>query len=81
MKTVDKNYIIHLNDDINVDFREWEKGDYQLHYHDYFEMEIVISGSGSQILNDEEFKLTKGDVFLMRPLDFHKIHSDGIGFA
>lgn len=81
MKTVDKNYIIHLNDDINVDFREWERGDYQLHYHDYFEMEIVISGSGSQILNDEEFKLTKGDVFLMRPLDFHKIHSDGIGFA
>lgn len=81
MKQNDENYVIHINDDINVDFRDWEKGDYPLHYHDYFEMEIVTNGSGSQILNGEEFKLEKGDVFLIRPLDFHKIHSDGIGFA
>lgn len=80
-KPNDENYIIHITNDIAVDFREWEKGDYPLHYHDHFEMEIVTSGSGSQIFNGKEFHLEKGDIFLMRPLDFHKIHSDEIGFV
>lgn len=76
----DEKYIIPLKNDAKVDFREWEAGDYPLHYHDHYEMELVISGSGSQILNGEKFKLEKGDIFLLRPLDFHKIHSDGIEF-
>ena len=76
-----EKYIIPLKDDAKVDFHEWEAGDYPLHYHDHYEMELVISGSGSQILNGENFKLEKGDVFLLRPLDFHKIHSDGIEFV
>lgn len=76
-----KKYIIPLKDDAKVDFHEWEAGDYSLHYHDHYEMELVISGSGSQILNGEKFKLEKGDIFLLRPLDFHKIHSDRIEFV
>ena len=81
MSQEDENYVIRLYDDVKVDFREWESGDYPLHYHDHFEMEIVTSGKGSQILNGQNFSLEKGDLFLMRPLDFHKIHSDGIGFV
>lgn len=76
-----EDVIIRLNDDVKVDFRDWEKGDYPLHYHDHFEMEIVTSGNGSQLFNGKEIKLEKGDIFLMRPLDFHKIHSDEIGFV
>ena len=75
------NYLIPLSDDVKVDFREWEAGDYSLHYHDHYEMELVTSGAGSQLFNGDNFKLEKGDIFLLRPLDFHKIHSDGIGFA
>lgn len=81
MKRFAENYVVPLSDDVKVDFREWEAGDYPLHYHDHYEMEIVTSGRGSQILNGENFKLEKRDIFLLRPLDFHKIHSDGIGFA
>ena len=80
MKQEDAKYIIPLKDDAKVDFREWAVGDYPLHYHDHYEMELVINGSGSQNLNGETFKLEKGDIFLLRPLDFHKIHSDGIEF-
>ena len=76
----DEKYVIPLKDDVKVDFHEWEAGDYPLHYHDHYEMELVINGSGAQILNGERFKLEKGDIFLLRPLDFHKIHSDGIEF-
>ncbi len=81
MKQYTENYVVPLSDDVKVDFREWEAGDYPLHYHDHYEMEIVTSGSGSQLLNGENFKLNKGDIFLLRPLDFHKIRSDGISFA
>ena len=31
-----EDVIIRLNDDVKVDFRDWEKGDYPLHYHDHF---------------------------------------------
>ena len=59
----------------------WESGDYPLHYHDDYEMEIVTVGSGSQIMNGNTFELKEKDVFLLKPLDYHKIHSDKIGFA
>lgn len=81
MKQEAERYIIPLKDDVKVDFREWEAGNYPLHYHDHYEMELVLKGSGSQILNGENFKLEKNDIFLLRPLDFHKIHSDGIEFV
>lgn len=58
----------------------WEKGEYQAHYHDYFEMEIVVHGKGWQNFNGKDMKLEEKDIFLTRPLDYHKIYSDNISF-
>lgn len=71
---------LHLDRPVAIGRSTWEKGEYQSHYHDHFEMEIVIGGRGRQIFNGKEMKLEEKDVFLTRPLDFHKIFSDDISF-
>lgn len=53
-------------------------GSYPIHYHDHFELEIVISGSGQQTFDNQTFSLSKGDIYVCRPLDVHQIDSDGI---
>ena len=79
--THEKDILFPLKEDVEVDYRVWESGDYPLHYHDDYEREIVTVGSGSQIMNGNTFELKEKDVFLLKPLDYHKIHSDKIGFA
>lgn len=53
-------------------------GSYGAHYHDHFELEIILSGSGSQVFNNQTFTLNKGDIYVCRPLDVHQIDSNGI---
>lgn len=46
---------------------------FPLHAHDYFEIEIVLRGSGTQWLNGREYPLQAGCAYLLRPADFHEI--------
>lgn len=73
--------IFPLKKRVEVSQKDWECGDYPLHYHDYYEMEIVTSGSGHQFFNGIYFELNKGDIFLLKPLEYHQIHSDNITFS
>ena len=38
-----------------------------LHSHDYFELEIVLSGNGYQNVNSEKYILERGSVYLLNP--------------
>ena len=46
---------------------------YQIHWHEFCEMEYVISGTGSQILNGVTHPLEKGSLYFINPSDFHEI--------
>lgn len=48
---------------------------YPLHWHDYFEIEIITDGSGACRFNGERYPLSKGDAYLLTPLDFHEIEA------
>ncbi|MBQ4110437.1 MAG: helix-turn-helix transcriptional regulator [Clostridia bacterium] len=43
------------------------------HAHDFFEIELVLSGEGTQILNGKEYEMKKGTLYLVTPLDYHQI--------
>ena len=45
------------------------KGDYYCHFHDFYELEYIISGSGSYHINGEVFSISEGMLFFMTPLD------------
>ena len=44
-----------------------------LHWHNYLELELIISGSGEQILNGQEMQLGRGSLSVMRLTDFHQV--------
>ena len=73
-----RNLVFHISEDIRFSETFWEQGDYPLHYHDFIELELVTEGSGSQQFNDENFSLQKRDMYLLRPTDSHKFHSNNI---
>ncbi len=66
---VDKNW------QISVSRRELSK-DFKNHWHEYFEIEIILSGSGRQVLNGKEYPMLRGSAYLLRPTDFHEIRVD-----
>ena len=49
---------------------------YRQHWHDYFEIEAVVSGTGKHSLNGNEYEIGVGDAYLLTPVDFHKIKAD-----
>lgn len=46
---------------------------FPLHWHNYFEIEIVLGGKGVMTVNGEDFDTDQYRVFLLTPIDFHQI--------
>ncbi len=44
-----------------------------IHFHEYYEIEIITSGSGIMTLNGVDIPFKRGMVFFILPNDFHKI--------
>lgn len=44
---------------------------FQLHWHDYIEFEIIISGTAEHIYNDSSYMLEAGNAYMMCYYDFH----------
>lgn len=47
--------------------------DYPLHFHDFFEFEHILSGSGTTYINSIPYPLKKGSTIFVTPLDFQSI--------
>lgn len=47
--------------------------DYRLHWHNCCELELIIEGCGSQVLNDTEYELSPGTLYLLTQADCHSI--------
>lgn len=45
-----------------------------LHWHNFIELELVIDGSGYNILNGQRFELMRGSLYLLRLVDFHEVN-------
>lgn len=48
----------------------------ELHWHDFFELEIVIDGKAEHILNGKKMEMSRGSFYFLRLTDFHKINPD-----
>lgn len=55
-----------------------ETEDFVLHWHSYFEIEIIVSGKGICVINDVEYDVSEYNMFFLTPTDFHdfKVGSD-----
>jgi AraC-like DNA-binding protein/mannose-6-phosphate isomerase-like protein (cupin superfamily) len=46
---------------------------YPLHWHDFYEVALVLSGTGTHVVNGREHLLQPGALFLLTPVDFHHL--------
>lgn len=54
------------------------RGHYPLHWHEFFEIELILSGHGKCVLNGKEYALNPGDIYLLTTTDFHEVFSEDI---
>ena len=54
-----------------------QKGcEYPVHWHDYFEFEVILDGTGIHTLNDRKYTVSAGSAYLLSYCDFHSIRAD-----
>lgn len=46
---------------------------YPLHWHDCYEIALILHGSGQHIVNGQIHPFTPGTLFLLTPVDFHQL--------
>jgi AraC-like DNA-binding protein len=51
--------------------------DVGVHWHDYYELSLVISGEAEHVLNGRSHRIGPGSAFLLSPADFHSLHAAG----
>lgn len=51
-------------------------GRYALHWHDFFEIELVLDGRGEHCIDSVPHPLSKGWLYVVKPTDRHSIVSD-----
>lgn len=49
---------------------------FPLHWHDYIEFEVLLSGHGKHVFNGQEYEIRSGDCWLMSYCDFHAVTLD-----
>lgn len=65
-----ENFTFHIQKK-SLDLAESKRIDY--HWHDYFEMELIVSGNGTHYFDGNTFKTGRGSLYIISPVDFHKL--------
>lgn len=53
-------------------------GHWPLHWHNCWELEVVVSGTGRQMLNGTPCEITSGTVYILNPTDYHEITCENL---
>lgn len=56
-----------------INLRRYNAKSVRIHWHSFYELEIIISGKGKQFINGAECSYSTHDAFLLGPTDFHEI--------
>lgn len=56
--------------------RKHFRGFTQLHWHGFFEIEVILGGHGTQTLNGQPYPLKRGCIYFLTPLDFHEVTAE-----
>lgn len=61
---------------INCELRNHKQEYVETHLHDFFEIEYVISGSGTCFIDGKKYDILPGMIFFMSPVNTHKVFID-----
>lgn len=61
----------------NIKVKEKTIHDYPTHWHEFYEIELILSGCGSYIIDGLERQIEKNMLFFMTPVNFHRVSTSG----
>lgn len=61
-----------LTDDITL-VRKTVSSAVDIHMHSFYEIEFIAEGSGTAVLNGQNYRLSAGSLMLLTPIDFHSV--------
>lgn len=64
---------IGINKHLRVARREVASSKGPVHWHNYFEIEIVLNGRARHYLNGDEYEINRGEAHILTPVDYHGI--------
>ena len=64
--------IFRYNSLLDVSFRE-NTGSFSMHWHDYYEIEVVVAGGGNFVFNGISYEVKAGQLCFVSPIDFHSL--------
>lgn len=62
---------VNREEDFSIEMGLLDKCDFPLHTHNFYELVIILKGTGVQIVNDNKFNIASGDVFIIKDSDQH----------
>lgn len=78
-----EKYILLRKDHLDVQeqfainrYEEKIKEETKFHYHDFVEITYIARGSGHHVVNDKEYKVTKGDLFIINYDMWHGFYKE-----
>ena len=71
MEHLTKNHFIE-NGYVSAE-RKQNSGFYDTHFHDFFELEYVLSGEGSYAVDGIDHPIQAGQLFFLTPFNFHRV--------
>jgi YesN/AraC family two-component response regulator len=61
------------NNSIDISVKEIS-GNVSVHWHEFYEIELILSGDGTYSIDGTEYPIKRGALFFMSPSSFHKIN-------
>ena len=61
----------------DIKAKKYEIHSIPLHWHNFYEIELVISGDGTHMVNGQQYRWTAGEMHFLRLTDFHEINLAG----
>ncbi len=62
--------------DVSMFFSSYVNGR-EPHEHKFYELEITLLGSGTQVINGTSYLMRRGEIHIIRPGDVHSLNTDG----
>ena len=61
---------------VTISFRDSPQ-DWDVHCHEFYEIELVVAGSGVYSIDGTDYPVQPGALFAMSPISFHEVHIGG----
>ncbi len=72
MKYQNFTYKDHINKEHHISAQKKKYGgNTGIHFHEFFEIEIAIDGTGACMINGNEYAMKRGTGYILTPADFH----------